>query len=440
MSIETKYLVFKGVDKKEQILFKSFLNLAKNELEYQVVILKEGKKHTENPDIVILDAAYQFTEEEASMANLPTIKVGKEPIDAPGYIVRPVQWSDFKTQLNRLGIDAVSDARHIESPLPQKMEFVIAEMGEPSASADPGLNTSESEPANKYEYELDNLSIDYHSVTNSEFDKAAEDVKGFVAEPVGTAPSAVVLVTDEESGSENSVLIIETNSLDAWGEADTDFEEHSVNVGDGLSESSYVDDEREEVLTRLLESGEEIVPGEVFWNTDGEIYSDREPLMYVKPSRDLVYSKFEPGKWTAALRNKTITKLPLSDDWRPVSELTAYPLSRLNWANTIATKSARLLPDLDAKTDYILEKWPCFELLELDNMLLKLSTMIYVKAESPHSLLQKSGYSRTVVYGFINACHELGILFPADEFDLEQYSQLDTEESMFGKIKDVFRN
>ena len=56
MTTEIKYLTFKGIEKKEQILFKSFLNLAKNELEYQVVILKAG--HGDDPDILILDELF----------------------------------------------------------------------------------------------------------------------------------------------------------------------------------------------------------------------------------------------------------------------------------------------------------------------------------------------------------------------------------------------
>lgn len=439
MTIETKYLVFKGIDKKEQILFKSFLNLAKNELEYQVVILKEGKEHTEEPNIVILDAAYEFSAEEKEMATLPTIKVGKDGVEAPGYIVRPVQWSDFKTQLTRLDIEAVYGEDEADRVLPEEMEFAIADMDEPSENSEAEENQAEYEDTDKFEYELDNLSVDYHSFTNSEFEKAADDVKGFNDDEVKAIPQAVVLVTDDESGSSNSVLVIETNSLDAWEMSEAEFEEPSVDVADDPSDSSYVDAKAEEMLTQRLAAGTEISQGETFWDEDGEIYSGREPLMFIKPEREMVYSYVEPGKWTAALRNKTITKLPLKASWRPTDELKVYPINRLNWAHTIATKSASLLPGLDAQTLYILEKWPDFELLELDNMLLKLCTMAYVNAESPYSLLQKSGYSRTVVYGFVNACYELGVLHDAEEFDLEQYSKLDNDEGMFGKIKDVFR-
>jgi hypothetical protein len=206
------------------------------------------------------------------------------------------------------------------------------------------------------------------------------------------------------------------------------------------SDSSYVDAEAEAKLTAKLAAGSVIQPGGEFWSEDAEIFSGREQILFIKPERDLVYSEQEPGKWTAAIRKKTITKCKLGSTWRPSDELKAFPISRLVWANTIATKSASLAAGLDSQTEYILERWPHFDLLELDNMLLKLCTMLYVRSESPHSLMQKSGYSRSVVYGFVNACHELDILRVSAEFDLDKFSESNADEGVFGKIKDVFRS
>jgi hypothetical protein len=96
MTVQIKYLVFKGIAKKERILFKSFLNLAKNELPYQVVILKSKQLDPIEADIVFLDEAYVLEGPEASMLGLPSIVVGgdrnKEQV---GYLSRPVQWSEF---------------------------------------------------------------------------------------------------------------------------------------------------------------------------------------------------------------------------------------------------------------------------------------------------------------------------------------------------------
>ena len=109
MTTEIKHLVFKGIEKKEQILFKSFLNLAKNELEYQVVILKENIDSPASADIVIVDSSYQFSSDEESLSGLPAMSRNHEQDDSAGDIMRPVQWSDFRTQLTRLDLEAVAE-------------------------------------------------------------------------------------------------------------------------------------------------------------------------------------------------------------------------------------------------------------------------------------------------------------------------------------------
>ncbi len=438
MTTEIKYLVFKGIEKKEQILFKSFLNLAKNELEYQVIILKEMSSTDENPNIVIADSSYEFSADEEPLNHLPTIRVGNDLDDIEGYIVRPVQWSDFKTELTRLDMNADKEPEApVEKVLPKDMEFVIVEMDDKSQSED----TDDAPDADDYDYELDNLSIDYHSFTNSEYMKVVDDVKGFKdGDDEADYPQPLVLVSDDESASVNSVLVIETNSLDAWEMSESDVDDEYVDDEDSIdSDSSYVDAEAEAELTRKLKGGTVVESGSNFWKTDAEIYSGREQLLFIKPERDLVYSHSEPGKWTAALRKKTLTNVTLAPGWRPTDEVQAFPISRLVWANTIATKSSSLMAGLDPQTEYILERWPHFDLLELDNMLLKLCTMMFVRPESPHSLMQKSGYGRTVIYGLVNACNELDLLRVSEEFDLEKFSEMNDDAGVFGKIKEVFR-
>jgi hypothetical protein len=443
---EIKHLVFKGIEKKEQILFKSFLNLAKNELEYQVVILKDNSGSQESANIVIADSSYQFSSDELYLKNLPTILVGSEMSNASGYIVRPVQWSDFKSELTLLDLESEPVQQTLaEQILPKNMEFAIVEMDEKSDG-----ETEESgdfSDADEYDFELDNLSIDYHSFTNSEYMKVVNDVKGFKEEGEAVVedleiPKALVLVTDDESGHTNSVLVIETNSLDAWEMSESVIDEDVTGVvPDSIeNEVDYVDTKAETALSRKLKSGAVVAPGNEFWSDDSEVYAGREQLMFIKIERNLVYSHCEPGRWVDALRKGPVTKVEIDAKWRPTSELKAFPISRLMWANTVATKNKDLAPGLDSQTDYILERWPHFDLLELDNMLLKLCTMLFVQAESPYSLMQKSGYSRSVVYGLINACHELDILRVSEDFDLEKFSEMNADDGVFGKIKDVFRS
>ncbi len=441
MSTQIKYLAFKGIEKKEQILFKSFLNLAKNELAYQIVILKE--KDEEQPDIVIMESGFEFSGDDAALKELPAILIGNElNEDQIGYISRPVQWSDFKTELTRLEFDSKGEEEEVQADrvLPGEMQFVIAEMDDRSESTSESDQEESFSDAGEYDYELGNMSIDYHSFTNSEYMKAADDVKGFHDGDGVEVPQGVVLMTDDESTSTNSVLVIETNSLDAWEMSESEFDEDSKTVkGEQDSEYADLDEEAEKELSQKLNAGTPINPGDEYWKYDLEIFSGRESLLFIKSERDMVYSSFEPAKWTQALSDESVTKHPIDNEWHPTESLKAYPISRLIWANTIATNSGALNTGLAENTDYILERWPHFELLELDNVLLKLCTLLFVGPESAYSLMQKSGYGRNVVFGLLNACFEMGILREAGEIELEKFSEASNEDGVFGKIKDVFR-
>ena len=98
MTDHVEYLVFKGIEKKEQILFKSFMNLVKNDLAYQIVVLKEGDAENQAPTLVIIDENYSG--EEDALTNVQSIVVGNDlQKQSDFYIVRPAQWSDFKTCL-----------------------------------------------------------------------------------------------------------------------------------------------------------------------------------------------------------------------------------------------------------------------------------------------------------------------------------------------------
>jgi hypothetical protein len=449
VSTQDKYLAFKGVEKKEQILFKSFLNLAKNELTYTVTILKDSEAESQSPDIVIKDALYEYSDAEEALKALPTIEVGNDVTESsPGYLSRPVQWSDFRTELTRL--DEQTPQEQVEEQefeqssdervLPGDMEFVIADMDEKSEEAPKASGALSFSEAEEYDYELDNMSIDYHSFTNSDYMKVVDDVRGFNDDEQEDPDlvKATLLMTDDESGSTNSVLVIETNTLDAWEMSEAEFEDEPGARPDGV-EALSVDESIEKELTEKLESGTPIKPGDEFWRYDLEVFSGRESLFFIKAERQMVYSACEPGKWPGALSEHEVTKIPMASNWHPIDGLKAYPMSNLLWATNLAHNNTTLADGLDDNTEYILERWPKFELLELDNVLLKLCTLLFVSPESAYSLMQKSGYGRQVVYGLLNACNDLGILRNASEVTLEQFSELGQEEGVFGKIKDVFR-
>lgn len=467
MTEEIKYLIFKGIEKKEQILFKSFLNLAKNELEYQIIVLKDKSPSENIPSVAIVDGSYEFPADEKTLEALPSVVVGDDlSNEDPWYITRPVQWSDFRAALTEFSsptsrqtpsegkgeevaapvfelsleeddgsVDALQEAERL---LPAEVMFAIDEVDEETQPVD----DDEFEPIN-HEYELDNMSVDYNSHTNSDYMKVVDDVQQFKVNDDEVAPGAMLLVTDDESNSTNSVLVIETNSLDAWdfsvteaSSSEADAVEDAKEAVADIASLAFSSNETNAVVQP--KSGFDLAVGEKYWLEDNEIIANEVSVLYVKSQRSMVYSSSEPGKWVDALQGKKLSKLPLKDDWRPKKGLTAYPLSSLVWVNTLMSDTAELADGLKSDADYILERWPHFDLLQLDNVLLKLCSMMFVNAESLNSLVEKSGYSRSTVRGLMNACFEQGILKKAGDVQVEDLVAAGND-GVFGKIKDVFR-
>ena len=534
MTTEIKYLAFKGVDKKEQILFKSFLNLAKNELEYQVVILKQD--HQDEPNILIVDEGYEFADTDSHHQGLPTITVG-ESLDSEiaTYIQRPVQWSDFKLALSRLdnqfldrsqddlertstsdikfainkgeglddetlSLDADSEESFLEpddliQEQVENLEVVKADepelkvedldltLEEPSEQvsadelnleaekdAEAGLESIElnlEKPApvasdevttgerstvsvdsettsddQEGEFELDQMTVEYNSFTSSEYlEDAADDVSDFnkTAEPVAEAEEPVILVTDSESSSVNSVLVFETDSEEAWEFSVT--ESTISSKAEKVGNLAVDDDEiaKDEVVLEK-KVGLQMKPNEKYWETDNEIIANHQTLFYIKTQREMVYSAKEPGHWPAILREGSLSKLPLSESWTPKSGFKAYPINCLTWVNVLVNESDKLADDIDEDASFLLKEWPQFDLIELDNSLLKLCTMLFVRPETLDSLITKSGYSRSTVTGLINACDRIGILESKQEgFEQSRSISILGDDGVLGKLKGVFR-
>ncbi|MEM7359305.1 MAG: hypothetical protein AAF431_09420 [Pseudomonadota bacterium] len=438
MSTQIKYLVFKGISKKEEILFKSFLNLAKNELPYQVVVLKANRVDQNDPDLVILDEDYELENDELKLSDLPTILVGDDHRkQQPCYVTRPVQWSEFKAALSELDVELKSQGENAERVLPSDVKFAIAEMGNTVSVDDsaPTDDKKEYSDEGEYEYELDKMSVDYHSFTNSDYVKVVDDVMQFKDAENAEGDQPVILMTDDESASVNSVLVLETHSVDAW-----DFEDSEFSISEIVNEQKEAFEEPESDLVVLKQrAGFEIAAGEEYWLEDNEIIVDNDSFLFIKPARKMVYSSQEPGKWPTVLQKNKLTRVPLREDWRPRDGLKVYPISRLLWVNTLISQTRELAAGLDEDQEYLLERWPHFDLLEMDNVLLKLCTMLFVRPESVSSLASKSGYGRSTICGLMNACHEMGYLKQPDQIGAERLAHAAQDEGMLGKIKDVFR-
>ena len=448
-----KKIAFRGLEKKEEILFKSFLNLVKNDLDYAVELIQDPDSLLDDADIVIADIDYELTEDESTMTPLPTLKIGADPsLSAPDYLVRPVQWSDFREGLLNVGSSPVESSKEIVDAVEKNDERLLPtnlslEMGDAGVDAGITGDIDEDEEvsrsfsdASDYNFELDKMSVDYHSFTNSEYVKAAaDDVKGF-HEDKGE-PEAVMLVSDDESANTNSVLVIETNSLDAWDMEDSEFDDlhsHSVETPSELEMPDLSPKERKEVKGKLA-AGTTVESISAMRMTEQEVMIGPQTLFIVRPGERKVYSTREPARWIIAMKNKELTSVPLADDWKPSDELKAFPLERLIWINTLVGRSQKLDDGLSDTQEFMLMKWPHFELLELDNSLLKMTTMLFVGPESAYSLMQKTGLGRAVVYGMLNACKELDLLASQEQIKNLSSQKAEQESGVFGKLKDAFR-
>ena len=440
MTAQIKYLIFKGIEKKEQIVFKSFLNLAKAELTYQVVILKSDVQNDDAPDIVIMDESYELTQDEEALGLLPTVLIGDDlRDDALNYVSRPVQWSDFKIALTSLDISLNEEEVALERVLPKDIKFAISDASQTSIDSDSLTKDGEVDEVDSYDYELDNMTIDYQSITNSDYMKVVEDVRQFDKLEDTNNAEAVILITDDESASANSVLVIETDSLDAWDFTETQTTQES---GDSFFDFKATNNDVESSQTEAFvekKAGVELKPGEEYWLEDNEIIANNKTVLIIKADRGMVYSDVEPGKWLSIVQRSNLTKQPLSVQWHPTTSVKGYPLERLIWADTLVNQGAELLQGLEEGEEYILKCWPKFELLEFDNTLLKLCSMLFVQPESVASLAQKSGYGRSTIRGLINACYQSGILKMPHEVNLKVLAKPTGNESMLNKIKDAFR-
>lgn len=438
MTTQIKYLAFKGIEKKERILFKSFLNLAKNELEFQVVILKEG--HDDEPDFLIHDESYILGEDEEHFQQLPTILVGLDSDNEDEtYICRPVQWSDFKLALSRLNIPIAEEGDIADRALPKDVEKAIMHGPADRSVGEESWDESTETEIQDFEFGLESMSVDDDSFTDSEYLQVADDVEQFnQLDGESTLNEAVLLVADDESTSVNSVLVIETNEYEAWN-----FSQSETTSVSEISQNEVEQDaesyQEEETVILEQKVGMQLKPNEEYWLEDNEIIVNHETLFYIKPKRSMVYSFKEPGYWPDFIREGQLSRLPLNEKWQPVNGLQAFPISCLHWVNSLVYEIDELVPELDPDGSYILQNWPQFDLIEMDNALLKLCTMLFTRPESVKSLVNKSGNDKSVVVGLINACHRIGLIKTADEFEQENSITQVENDGVLGKFIDVFR-
>jgi len=246
--------------------------------------------------------------------------------------------------------------------------------------------------------ELDQLSSDYLSISQSEMVRVVDDVKQFYTEQEGQDLGAepVILVTDEESSVASSVLILETDASEVWDADELDAEI----VGDSVA----VFDEEQEIEKR---EGVPLRVDDVYWREDKELIAKNSSLLFVKPQRQMVYSRYSPGDWLKAYLDSDLSTLPLPANWRPKVGFHHYPQDYLIWVDIAGRQNERLSKSIDLDLKYLLTTWPKFDLVYQSNDLLKYATRLFLKPASLPELLETvKPEQKRLVTGFINACYK----------------------------------
>ena len=100
--------------------------------------------------------------------------------------------------------------------------------------------------------------------------------------------------------------------------------------------------------------------------------------------------------------------------------------------------TGKLIDSLNLNDAYALLKWPPFDLLEMDNRLLKLSTKMLIKGGTVADLATKVGCEPSIVCGFINACYRAGYIINRSDLNPDRLTDV-SGEGVLGMIKDAFR-
>ena len=259
---------FVGVSKKDQIVVRSFFNLIQTDLPWQVNENREltEKGHVSRADITASDyESIRFLvagaddpawDMLASEVDVPAMVIGAgEDTSTRVYIEPPIQWSDFRAAIQSLtlaeGEDllnhsaAFAEDQSLElssaSFFPRELELKIVEEEEFGAKDLIQIDGSMlAKRLHSYNFELDELSSVHHSYTNGDVVRVVDEVADRRLDAAGGVVDPIVLMTDDESTALNSVLILETNSAQAWDPSELEDEDQA-----------YLDESAERAMANL---------------------------------------------------------------------------------------------------------------------------------------------------------------------------------------------
>jgi hypothetical protein len=204
---------------------------------------------------------------------------------------------------------------------------------------------------------------------------------------------------------------METDSIEAWTMS---IEAELETVSQSLHDMTRGRLAREPVARKYPVSnkgmGIHLPAGIRFWEGDTEILLGSTPLFLIDETGQRLYSDSPIREWITILRERNLTRRDLSDGWYVDPSVKSSPLPWFVWCAAQARSKGRLLPGIDPGQEYLLEKWPHFELIRNDNQSLKLCALLFSRPESVKSLVAKSDIKGRKVVAFMNACFLLGLI------------------------------
>jgi hypothetical protein len=204
-------------------------------------------------------------------------------------------------------------------------------------------------------------------------------------------------------------VIIETDFIDAWT---ISIEAELNSVSQSLNEMKRGPLAREPVskIQPVLRQGVRVPSGIRFWEGDAEILLGGAPLFLIDETGQRLYSDSPIREWTKILRERNLVRRDLSEGWYVDPSVKSSPLPWFLWCSAQARSKGRLLSKIDPGQEYLLEKWPNFELIRNDNQSLRLCALLFSRPESVKSLVAKSEIKGRKVVAFMNACYLLGLV------------------------------
>ena len=451
--------MFRGIPKREEILLRSFLNLVDSDFDCRV----EADGGDYDADVVVLDESVLKDVLPDAGDDISYIVLGSNgPYPDMAYVSRPLHWSAF-TRVFEEAISSVvapeQSPTETESQADKRsdMDEFIDGPAAPDTDTEVGVEktTDQTVPIeleippselempempHENESEQDTVPADLSSLEvvggepgesvlppgvlsrNDADSTRAEGVAGAAgtkpegSEETGNTIDLKLSENDDEilpvRGAGKAIedtVIIETDFIDAWT---ISIEAELNSVSQSLNEMKRGPLAREPVqkIQPVPRQGVRVPSGIRFWEGDAEILLGGAPLFLIDETGQRLYSDSPIREWTKILRERNLIRRDLSEGWYVDPSVKSSPLPWFLWCSAQARSKGRLLSKIDPGQEYLLEKWPNFELIRNDNQSLRLCALLFSRPESVKSLVAKSEIKGRKVVAFMNACYLLGLI------------------------------